>query len=364
MTQPLLVKTGLEHHVDKREAALTRAESQLALRAVEHALEAFDAAEQLGADPDQCAGGRWFCHMLLGDFQSAWRESDAIRQRGTPDPARVWNGEPVHGRRVLIRSVHGFGDAVQFLRYAPLLRAMATHVAVQVAPALAELARGVAGIDQVLVWEEETAFDRQLEITELPYLFRSTADTLPSAFPYLQVSASQRAAARRVVPPSHRVRVGVVWTGGTWDSTRSLPLSVMEPILLHFPQVEFWSLQQPADNADWFVLCERMAWGNRAIDAASIAELASYAAEMDLVLTIDSLAAHLAGALARPVWVLLKQEADWRWMLDRSDSPWYPTMRLFRQPSAGDWAGALEAVGTALSRWLEDSRPRSTTPGL
>jgi hypothetical protein len=270
--------------------------------------------------------------MLRGDFAQAWRASDRIRQRGAPDPHRFWQGEPLAGRRVILRCLHGFGDAVQFLRYAPNLRALASHVTVEVPPRLLELARCFDGVDEVITWDDEApAWDVQIEVMELAYFFRTQLTDLPIATRYLRLPAS---------PPRSGFRVGLAWTSGDWNPARSIPFPLVQPLLAP-PGCEFINLQHHAEPA-CALLPDPQA-------SASVFGLASTIAQLDLAITVDTLAAHLAGALGIPCWVLLQHDADWRWMLNRDDSPWYPSLRLFRQPSPGDWVSVIKAVSSQLA---------------
>ena len=331
--------------------ALTQAEELLAYRRVDEASGLFDAAEQFGADPDQCAGGRWFCWMLQGKFENAWQQSDVIRRRGSPDPNRFWNGEPLHGRRVMLRCLHGYGDAIQLLRYAPTIRQQTLSLVVEVPPALLELARCFPGIDEVVTWDSDAPehvprWDLQLEILELPYIFRSSIESLPAHIPYLQLSPPLV-----LLLPDRKPRIGLFWTGGDWNATRSLPFAILKP-LLENKQVSFWSLQSPGNNREWFQFCSQHRLPANNHCAPGLLSLAQLISQMDLVISIDSVAAHLAGALGKPVWTLLNHFADWRWMLDRAVSPWYPTMRLFRQPREGDWKGMIDEVHFRLKQLL------------
>jgi len=160
---------------------LQRAELLLESRNLAHAVAAFDHAELLGASADRCSAGRWLAAMLRGDFPAAWSESDAIRQRGAPDPNRFWQGEDICGKRVMLRCLHGFGDAVQFLRYAPQLRLLASKLTVQLPPAMLEIAPYFEGVREVITWGQDPKWDVQMEIIELPYVFRTRLEDLPIA---------------------------------------------------------------------------------------------------------------------------------------------------------------------------------------
>lgn len=332
--------------------AVEHAEHLLAERDLPAAAGAFHAAAAFG-DVDRCAGGLWLTHMLLGDFAAAWRQSDYLRGRGAPDPHRFWNGEEIGGKRLMLRCLHGFGDAVQMLRYLPDLQQRCSSVAVEVPPRLLALAACFAGIGNVITWgegapAEPSAWDVQVEIMELPYLFRTTCAELPIATCYLTVPPE---AQREVIPfmSGTRKRVGVVWSTGEWNRTRAIPFECVQA-LVKDNDIEFWNLQGGAEHDEWNALA-----GDNLRDGADAGEgiltLAALIEQMDLIVTADTLAAHVAGALGKPAWVVLQYAADWRWMHARSDSPWYPSLRLFRQTSAGDWGSAMVQVQTALSQW-------------
>lgn len=319
------------------------------------AVRLFNMAEPDVRDPDRCAGGRWMAHMLAGDFAAAWRESDAIRRRGAPDPHRFWNGEPLAGKRVMLRSLHGFGDAVQLLRFLSRLRGMVEELTVEVAPHLLPLAPCFAGMGRVITWgpdapAEPPVWDVQLEVMELPYLLRVTAADLEPKTGYLRVPAQVQAAAAACMGAKRMPRVGLVWSAGEWNMTRSVPFDELRR-LLAVSDVEFWSLQGKGAGAVWGELGEQR-------DVFECGDglpmLAGVIQQMDLVITVDTLAAHLAGSLGVPAWVLLQHRADWRWMSGRADTPWYPTLRLWRQREAGDWAGLVDEVLVALQAWRQE----------
>jgi hypothetical protein len=336
-------------------AFLQHAEALLGRRDVLAALAAFNRAEEAGAAADPCAGGRWMAHMLAGNFASAWRESDLIRQRGAPDPHRFWAGDDLRGKRIILRCLHGYGDAVQFLRYAPSLRALASHLVVEVPPAMLEMAPYFVGVDDVITWGADAPavppkWNVQVEVMELPYLFRTEAHELPVAEGYLHLPENMKRQAARAMGSPGLPRVGIVWAAGEWNADRSLPLALLEPLLQTSP-CEFWNLQggrarqEPKPHPN---LRDAACFGD------GILRLAALISQLDLVITVDTLAAHLAGVLDKPTWVLLQHAADWRWMLERSDSPWYTSLRLFRQPSPGDWQTALACIRRQLARWLAE----------
>lgn len=300
----------------------------------------------------------WTAHMRRGDFAGAWRVSDAVlrARAGEPLPTRlprheqwVWDGRPLAGRRVLVRCYHGLGDTVQFLRFLPWLkpRAGAREVVLWVQPGLRELAATVPGIDQILPLHDgapETAFDADIEIMELAHVFRVTPETLPAAVPYLHVEGMP------LGRTPGRLAVGLVWQAGGWDERRSVPAGALASALETVPGVDFHLLQRGSSLAGW-----PATWGTvSGSDDLTVAARVMRA--LDLVITVDSLPAHLAGALGVPVWTLLHAAADWRWMDGRTDSPWYPTMRLFRQDAArpGNWEPVLARVAGDLTEMTND----------
>jgi hypothetical protein len=343
------------------ELALEHAHARLAERDLAAAVAAFYRAENAGAGADPCSGGRWFAHMLAGDFAAAWAESDAIRRRGAPDPNRFWGGEDLRGKRVMLRCLHGFGDAVQFLRYAPQVQALAEQLIVEVPPPMVETAACLDGVDHVITWgsgSPETAYDWEVqgEVMELPYLFRTERKHLPLATGYLRLPARAASQAAQAMALSSAPRVGIVWAAGKWNPERSLPLQLLRP-LLESADCEFWCLQGGDARAEWMTLPAPLRGRDAACCGEGILPLAAAIAQLDLVITVDTLAAHLAGALGKEAWVLLQYAADWRWMTARSDSPWYPSLRLFRQASPGDWKSLTEHVKGTFADWLAERAP-------
>jgi hypothetical protein len=286
--------------------------------------------------------------MLLGRFEEAWKESDAILARGLPDPNRLWDGLPFAGKRVVIRCLHGFGDAIQFLRYARIVREQAAHVAVQTHPQLVLLFQGAPFIDQATTWEDGPGlrhrdWDQQIEVMELPRAFRTTLTDIPNEIPYLFVDRRAAAGSPLAGRPRRRPRVGVLWEGGEWNPARNVPFPEILPVL-SASDFEVYSFQRGEGREQ----LRASGLGDRICDLSGEGQDALYFAadlmHIDLLITVDTMAAHLAGALGRQVWVLLPFEADWRWMLDRADSPWYPTMRLFRQQKAGEWHAPVTQI--------------------
>ncbi len=293
--------------------------------------------------------------MRRGDFESAWRICDAIldRRRGvdcTRQPRHlqyVWDGSPLENRHVLVRCYHGLGDTLQFARLLAPLRARARRVTLWVQPALIDLLQSVRGVDELLPLHDDAPridYDADIELMELPHVLRLRLSDLPGEIPYVYVTAHVMAATSRprFAPRDRRasdLRIGLVWRSGAWNPQRSIPTTMLAP-LGEVPGVSWYSLQHPAESPPFDL-----------IDLAcqDFRELAVRMHTLDLVISVDTASAHLAGALGLPVWTLLRDDCDWRWMSAQTMTPWYPTMRLFRQPRSGDWEGVIENVAAELS---------------
>lgn len=316
------------------------AEKKLRLRLIPDAIAAYRRAELQGYDPDACAGARWVCHMLLGDYGRAWEESDAIDHRGKHDPNRFWNREPFENHRVMVRCLHGLGDTLQYVRYLRCMRDRGATVVLEAQPPLKALLAQAGVADHVITWQEpEPAWDMQIEIVEMPKIFRTTLDTIPKRIPYLTAPRSNL----RIQPGA--LHIGIVWTAGAYNPARSIPFSEISR-LFGTPGCEFFSFQAGEERAQ--LASSDAAVRDLHCPDACVLDTASKLLNMDLLVTVDTMMAHLGGALGVPVWTLLPYEADWRWMMGRDDSPWYPGMRLFRQSSPGDWAGVIERIQNEL----------------
>jgi tetratricopeptide (TPR) repeat protein len=331
-----------------------------ALNRHEAALRCYETAATL--DPDY-AGAQWnlaLAHLALGDFAEGWpryewrwRNGD-LTPRALPQP--LWRGEALAGRTILVHAEQGFGDTLQFVRYLPLLAARGARVLLEApAPLLPLLASldGLAG--RFAPGDALPDFDCHAPLLSLPGGFATALDTIPRQVPYLAPPAERREAWRAILaalPPGPRV--GIAWAGSatnTNDRNRSAPLAALRP-LLELPGVAFVSLQKelrPGDAAELARYPRLLALGDRLADFADTAAVVSL---LDLVITVDTAVAHLAGALARPVSVMLPFAAEWRWLRGREDSPWYPSARLFRQSAPGDWTGLVARIATAVQQRL------------
>jgi hypothetical protein len=335
-----------EHLFDRVQEALRSRDLERALHDLQH-------AESLGHEADLCAGARWNCFMLLGMFEAAWRESDAISRRGSGSENELWDGEPVQGKRVMVRCLHGYGDTIQFLRYAGSLRERgASRVVAQTHPEMVSLVERIRCVDEVVTWSNDLSredWDQQIEVTELPRVFRASPETIPRDIPYIDIDDCAVVRSREHLGGGARPRVGLLWASSNWNPDRCMQLADFQP-LLEARGIDLYSFQRGAERAELFQVAEAGRIHDTAVHSPHIVDTAADLVNMDLLITVDTMVAHLAGALGRPVWTLLPFEADWRWMIDRSDSPWYPTMRLFRQRTQGAWHPVVAEVVSRLTQ--------------
>ncbi len=295
---------------------------------------------------------RAIARMLAGKFLEAWDDWETrfavpgARKHLHP-AARRWRGEDPTGRTVLLFAEQGLGDTIQFCRYAPLVAARGARTLLAVQARLVRLLKTLPGVADVVAADgNEPGHDWNCPLMSLPGCFGTTLDTIPGAVPYLAPQDSGRLAWRKRLDPRRALHVGVCWQGNpenTDDRRRSFPLEVLDG-LRGIRGVQFVAMK---------VTDEPIPGGWPMLDAApwqrDMADTADLLAELDLLITCDTAVAHLAGALGRPVWTMLAHAADWRWLQKREDTPWYPTMRLFRQPRAGDWASVAEEVTQAFA---------------
>jgi hypothetical protein len=279
--------------------------------------------------------------MLLGEFERAWQESDRWS-------SSFGGRRPSPRSRVLVRCMRGFGDAIQFLRYAGELRRQCAALQVQAPARLIPLLAHLPGIDAASDIPP-CDFDYEIECSDLPYLFRTTIATIPDVIPYIELSPDLRdrpACLRK----RHKLNVGLVWAAGEWNPVRSIPFMTALQ-LTEIPGIQLFSLQRGPEAAQLRCIPTQNSLVDAEADTNGILDTVRTILDLDLVISVDTMVAHLAGALGRPVWTLLPYGADWRWLIDRSDTPWYPTMRLFRQPEAGNWHAVLEDVRAKLDTY-------------
>lgn len=294
-------------------------------------------------------------HLLRGHFEEGW-EDYAWRWLENDSPSRrqdltapLWDGSDLDGKTIYLYAEQGLGDVIQFVRFMPLVADRGGRVILELPPKLDALLRGVEGADTfVSDGDPMPAIDCHAPLLDLPGLLKTTVATIPSRESYLTVEPGLVEKWAERLGPKEDFRVGIIWGGNpgqTADRTRSMDPALLKP-LTEIPGITVYSLQFGRDGeaAKYF--------GDAVIDIGPeltpLTEAAAAVMNLDLVVTVDTSSAHLSGALGRPVWTLLSFIPDWRWLLDRDDTPWYPSMRLFRQQQPGDWDGVIERVREAL----------------
>ncbi|HEY1541622.1 MAG TPA: tetratricopeptide repeat protein [Xanthobacteraceae bacterium] len=334
-------------------------------------LEAHEYLERALALEPNSTGARFnkcLVDLLLGNLADGWCGYEARMEiREIPDHRSFlrprWTGhEPLAGKTLFVHTEQGLGDNIQFVRYASLL-GESTRVVLEAPRALARLVTGMKGIAQVVCQGDQLPdFDFYCPLASLPLAFGTTMETIPNTVPYLVADPNAVAAWRQRLAPLAGLRVGLVWAGNPGptantravDRRRSMALAQLNP-LAGVPGVSFVSLQKGAAGAQvrsapaGFVIHD---WTDELRDLADTAALIE---ALDLVISVDTSVVHLAGALAKPAWMFNRFDSEWRWLLGRDDSPWYPTLRQFRQPCPGDWASPVARVAAELANLAEAS---------
>jgi tetratricopeptide (TPR) repeat protein len=320
------------------------------------AIASYGRAWALKPDYAQAHFNRAYTLLLTGQLEEGWQEYEwrfAVARYDRKFERPLWSGEPLAGKRILIPAEQGFGDTLQFIRYVPAVVERGGKVVLEVPEPLVRLARTVAAASEIIaVGDPPPAFDYYCPLLSLPRVLRTTLATIPSAVPYLSLPNDVSADWAERITQASGLRVGVVWAGTT---VGAIDLELLQP-LWDVTGVSWFSLQL----GDWsrnisflngIAITDLSSW------LTDFAETAAAILHLDLVISVDTSVAHLAGALGRPVWLLLPNAPDWRWLLEREDSPWYPTARLFRQRKAGDWSGVARQVATALAQIAPLNRP-------
>ncbi|MCC6719250.1 MAG: tetratricopeptide repeat protein [Acetobacteraceae bacterium] len=315
------------------------------------ALRWFRLARQAGDSAASVRLGEGLSLLTMGDLQAGW---DGYEARPVPSPflggrdaALRWNGsQRIAGRTLLVWAEQGLGDSIMFVRYVPLLRQRGARVILTVQAPLLALMDGLA--NQVVPEGSTVTFDLHCPLPSLPRAFATELETIPARVPYLQVDINRLKRWQARLGPSPRV--GLVWAGNPdhgGDRQRSLVRADIAP-LLAIPGIAWNVLQKELSADDEVALSEVPDLRVPGPGFGDFADTAAAIAGLDLVVTVDTSVAHLAGALGRPCWIMLPHAADFRWLRDRDDSPWYPSVRLFRQARRGDWPGVVAAVADAL----------------
>jgi tetratricopeptide (TPR) repeat protein len=303
--------------------------------------------------------------LLQGELAAGWNEYQWIWE--VPDPKQGrrqfarprWKAAPVEGLRMLVHSEAGFGDAILWARYVPMLAERAGNVVLESPRPLRRVFASLRGRHRLITAGETIGdYDVHCPMMHLPAIFGTTLETIPADVPYLSADAALTEQWRHRLGVDDRLKVGLVWAGDPQsprDRQRSVKLSMLAP-LGEVAGVRFISLQKGRASEEAAASPAGMTLIDWSAELGDFADTAALMANLDLVVTVDTAAAHLAGAMGKPVWVMLSRPEEWRWMIGREDSPWYPTMRLFRQKAMGDWSAPVQQAAWALRSLAEERR--------
>jgi tetratricopeptide (TPR) repeat protein len=343
---------------DYAEACVNRGFTLHELKRFEAALASYDRALALRPDYAQAHFNEAVCRMLIGDFDRGWQkfewgwEIEELKNAKRTFSQPLWLGsDEIAGKTVLLHGVHGFGDTIQFCRYVPYVAERGARVILEVQEPLCELMGTLAGVAQIVSRGEPLPdFDLHCPLLSLPLAFGTRLATIPAQTPYLRASPEAVMDWNARLGPRQRPGIGLAWSGRPEhdnDRNRSMKLSTLLSPLAGC-DATYVSLQREVRADDAPVLQGRSDILHFGEELKSYADTAALIANLDLVISVDTSLAHLAGALAKPVWILLPYIPDWRWLLDRDDSPWYPTARLFRQDETRTWDNIMARVHAAL----------------
>ena len=330
-----------------------------ALRMLGHYAEALAGYTRAQALKSGLAYAHWnegICRLQMGDYPAGWKKYEwrlkikALNLKARKLRQPRWLGaETLHGRTILLHAEQGLGDTIQFVRYAPLVAAKGATVLLDVPGMLAPLMARLAGVKRVLDRSEALpAFDFHCPLPSLPLAFGTTLDTVPASNPYLSTDSDAAARWRARLAPQGQTLVGVAWRGSpgyAHDRERSIRFADFAR-LMALPGVRFVSLQK---ELTWEECRLADSLPQLVHPGADFRNTAEAIAALDLVISVDTAWAHWAGAVGKPLWVLLPFVPHWTWLTEREDSPWYPTARLFRQPRSGDWTSVIRNAREALA---------------
>ncbi len=318
----------------------------------EEALSSYDKALALKPDYAEAYWNKSLLLILMGQYLEGWElfewrfKNEQLKHDAPPFPKPPWRGQAdIRGRKLLIHGEQGYGDVIQFCRYLPQVRALGADIILEVQQPLVPLVSTLnCPMTVVAKGDVLPEVDAYCPIMSLPYVFKTTVGTIPAEVPYLFSDKEKVKVWQEKLGPA-RLRVGLTWSGSRDhknDLNRSIWLKELLP-LTDLP-IEWHSLQKEYRQPDLEILEAHPEIRQHQDDLTDFSDAAALIECLDLVISVDTSTAHLAGALGKPVWILLPHAPDYRWMLDREDSPWYPSARLFRQSKAGDWAGVIQSV--------------------
>lgn len=361
-----VLRDALRAHPESAHTHNSLGNALVALGRMDQGIDAYRRAVSLQPDFPEATWNLGIALLTTGQLRDAWPAYEARRVVQTvshvpPFPQPQWTGEPLDGRTILLHAEQGFGDTLQFVRYAPMVRRQSGGRVILLCPrSLHRLIRGHLDIEHLVGGGDPVpTFDVQCPLPSLPGIFETSLETIPNTVPYLFPNPGDvKAWHDRLAREPGRLKVGLSWSGNPEhanDRNRSLPLAALAPLAFS-PDVTFVSLQKGAGAAQAAAPPPGMRLLDWTSEINDFADTAALVANLDLVISVDTAVVHLCGATGRPVWVLLPTPADWRWMIHRADSPWYPTARLFRQPNRGDWPTCLERLRREFETFVTESK--------
>ena len=349
---------------DYAEAHYNRGNALKDLKHLEEAIASYDKAIALKPDYAEAYLNKSLLLLLMGRFEEGWRlyewrqKPKLSRAQSYSQP--LWSGkEDIAGKTLFVHCEQGLGDTIQFCRYATLAEAHGAKVIMSAQDLLMWLVKQLSPtIDVINAKSEPSHFDYHIPLLSMPLAFKTTSQSIPSYSPYLFADTNKQKTWKQQLGTKTKFRIGLTWSGSpehTNDHNRSIALKFLEP-LLELP-IEFHSLQKEYREKDKVLLGKLSQLQDHNSELHDFSDTAALLSELDLVISVDTAVAHLAGALGKTVWILLPFIPDYRWMLDRSDSPWYPTAVLFRQATMGDWEGIIDKVRNRLVDQFTSSPP-------
>jgi hypothetical protein len=351
MTKAITVKP------DHSEAYFNRALSLQNLGRYEDALKDFDKATLIDSSYAEAFWHKSLLQLTLGQYEEGWKLYEWRWKSATPFEFGVlqeilWLGkEPLAGKTIMLHAEQGMGDIIQLCRYAPLVEALGAKVILRVPASLTKLLSSLKGSFHIISEDEPLPkFDLHCPLFSLPLAFGTTLETIPADVPYLSADPDRRDVWQKRLGKRIKPRIGLVWSGNAKhknDHNRSIPLKLLAS--LSQENYEFHSIQNECKPLDAQTLEHQNCIISHAENLKDFADTAALISEMDLIISVDTSVAHLAGALGKRVWIVLPFIPDFRWLTEREDSPWYPTARLFRQPHHNDWASVIEKIKATLT---------------
>ena len=333
------------------------------------ALESCENAIRLSPEFVAARWNRSMLWFLMGEFQKAWPEYEwRWKREQTPkrkiDAGKKWEGQSFYGKTLFVYEEQGMGDTIQFMRYLPFVQKLGGSVIFEVVPPLMRLVEPFKGFDRLWVGQKNVdtrpvdRFDYHFPLLSLPGLFNTTLENIPAKNPYLYADEELVRIWKMRIRNKSGLKIGVVWAGHpehTNDVNRSTLLSAFS-VLKEIKGISLFSLQKEKYEKWTDINALEIVDQDLGEEISDFADTAAIIENLDLVISIDTAVVHLAGALGKEVWTLLPFSPDWRWMIDREDSPWYPTMRLFRQPAPGDWTSVFNKVKECLVKRVDLKR--------